>query len=60
MSTPVSSYAVTLNAGPTATVAAQSFSVTVTGALVLCSETSQTVAAFACGSWLQIVPVVTP
>lgn len=60
MSTPVSSYSVTPNTGAAVTIAAQSFSVTSIGALVLCSDTSQTVAAFAAGAWVSVTPVVTP
>lgn len=60
MSTPVSSYAITLTgSGAPVTVAAQSFT-TEGGILVFFSASSQAVAAFAPGQWTQVEPVVAP
>ena len=61
MSSPVTSYNVTTPGSVTPVVVqAQTFQITPTGALVFCSESSQTVAAFAPAFWEQVEPVVTP
>lgn len=59
MSTAIESYTVTLPDETTVTVTAQSFEIS-QGAIRFFSQTSQTVAAFAGGAWLQVTPVVTP
>jgi hypothetical protein len=59
VSTPISSYTVTVPGSVAVNVAAQQFS-TLDGILIFYSASSQTVAAFAPGQWLTVQPVVTP
>lgn len=54
---PVAAYTVTTTTQPV-TVQAESFDVEPNGCIVFFSASSQTVAAFASGTWLQVDPVV--
>lgn len=59
MTEPVTSYTIMLADKTTVTVVAQSFE-TIGRDIVFSSERGQTVAAFADGQWITVMPVVAP